>query len=180
MSGSLLSFSKVNQVLPYFNITCSSNGCFLMSFLALNLSLNSKITDVNRLTSFPFKVILTSFQSISNTSKIYFFLNFIFSRVNLPLIFNRCILPAILHGFIGMYECMFDMKTITLVMLESQHPLNKLDFLILLMTRYIMPKNIINNIPIIYHCILHVQYISLNLGSATSIPLIHCKGYVCY
>ena len=61
-------------------------------------------------------------------------------------------------------------------MLEKKHPPNKLDLLTLLVTRYIMPNKIINNIPIIYHCIFHVQYISWNLGSAASIPLICCRA----
>ena len=175
MFGSPLSFSKVNQVLPCFNIMCNSNNHVLISFLAIYLTLNCKITGIGKLISFPFKVMLTSFQYISNTSKIQFFLSFIFSGVNLPLILNKCILPAILHRFIGTYDCMFDIKSITLVMLENKHPLNKLDFLILLVTRYIMPNKIINNIPITYHCILHIQYMAWNLGSAASIPSIHCK-----
>ena len=112
MFGIMLSFSKVNQVLPYFNIMCSSNGHFLINFLALYLSLNGMIIEAGKLMSFPFKVTLTSFQSISNTSQIQFFLNFIFSGVNVPLILNKCIIPAILHRFIGTYDCMFDMKAL--------------------------------------------------------------------
>ena len=69
---------------------------------------------------------LTSFQSISNTSQIQFFLNLIFSGDNLPLILNKCILPAILHRIIGTYDCVFDIKSITLVMLENKCPPNKI------------------------------------------------------
>ena len=150
-----------------------------MSFLALNLSLNSMINDVGKLISFLFKVILTTFQSISSTSQIQFFLIFILSGVNFPLILNKCILPAILHRFIGSHDCVFGIKSIILVTLENKHPPNKLDFLLLLVTRYIIPKKIINNTPVIYHCILHVQYISCNLEFAASVPLM-LKGYVCY
>ena len=72
---------------------------------------------------------------MSKTSQIQFFLNLTFSIVSLPLILNRWILPAILHNFIGTYDLVFDMKSINLVTLENNHPLNKLDFLILLATR---------------------------------------------
>ena len=75
-----------------------------------------------------------------------------------------------------MYDCMFDIKSITLVMLDNKCPLIRLDFLILLVTRCIMPNKIINNIPKIYHCILHVHYISWNLVSVASIPLTCSKA----
>ena len=78
---------------------------------------------------------LISLQSISQTSQIQFLLNLTFSIVNLPLILNRWILPAILHNFIGTYDLVFDIKSITLVTLENNHPLKKLDFLILIVTR---------------------------------------------
>ena len=81
-----------------------SNGCFLSSFLALYFSLNGIITDLGRLISLSFRVMLTSDQSISKVSKIQFFLSFTFSRFNLPFIQNKCILLATLHNFIGTYE----------------------------------------------------------------------------
>ena len=69
----------------------------MMRCLVTNLLLNGITTEVHKLTSFPFKVTLTSFQSISNTSHIQFLLKFMRSGVNLPLILNKCMLPAILH-----------------------------------------------------------------------------------
>ena len=74
-----------------------------------------------------------------------------------------------------MYNCVFDINGITLVTLESKCPPNKLDFLILLAARYIIPNKINNNILIIYHCILHAQDISWNPESAAFVPLIHCR-----
>ena len=50
-----------------------------------------------------------------------------------------------------------DMKGNILVLLENKCPLKKLDFLNLLVTKYSMPKVIIINIPMMYHCVLHVQ-----------------------
>ena len=44
---------------------------------------------------------LTSFQSISNVSQIEFQFNFTFSGYSMPEIWNRWILPAVLHNFIG-------------------------------------------------------------------------------
>ena len=38
-------------------------------------------------------------QSISKTSQIQFFLSLTCSAFNLPLILNKCILPATLHNF---------------------------------------------------------------------------------
>ena len=64
------------------------------------------------------------------------------------------------------------MKSNILVLLENNCPLKKLDFLILLVTKQTMPKVIIVNIPMMYHCILHVQ--SMLLTSAASTVLILC------
>ena len=64
------------------------------------------------------------------------------------------------------------MKSSILVVLENKHPLKKLDFLILLVTKQSMPKVIIINIPMMYHCVLHMQ--SMSLTSAASTVLIHC------
>ena len=58
------------------------------------------------------------------------------------------------------------------VLLENKHPLKKLDFLILLVTKYSMPKVIIINTPMMYHCVLHVQ--GMSLTSVASTALIHC------
>ena len=71
-----------------------------------------------------------------------------------------------------MYEWVLDIKSNILVLLENKHPLKKLDFLTLLATRQSMPKVIIVNIPMMYHCILHVQ--SMLLMSAASTVLILC------
>ena len=74
-------------------------------------------------------------KSISKTSQIQFFLSLTFSGFSLPLILNKWILPATLHNFIGTYEWVFDMKSNILVLLENKHPLKKLHFLNLLVTR---------------------------------------------
>ena len=42
---------------------------------------------------------------------------------------------ATLHNFIGTYEWVLDMKSNILVLLEKNHPLKKLDFLNLLVTK---------------------------------------------
>ena len=44
-------------------------------------------------------------------------------------------LPATLHNFIGTYEWALDTKSKILVLLENKHPLQKLVFLILLVTK---------------------------------------------
>ena len=54
--------------------------------------------------------------------------------VSLPLSLNKCILLAILFNFMGTYVVALDMKSTILVKLEDRCPLNKKDFLILLMT----------------------------------------------
>ena len=74
-------------------------------------------------------------QSISKTSQIQFFLILTCSGFSLPLILNKCILQATLHNFIGTYEWVLDIKSKILVLLENKHPLQKLVFLILLVTK---------------------------------------------
>ena len=74
-------------------------------------------------------------QSNSRTSQIQFFLILTCSGFSLPLILNKCILPATLHNFIGTYEWVFDMKSKILVLLENKRPLQKLVFLTLLVTK---------------------------------------------
>ena len=59
------------------------------------------MTDFGKFTLFPFKDILTSFQSIFIVSQIMFLLKSIYSGVNFSVILNRCMLPAILHNFTG-------------------------------------------------------------------------------
>ena len=76
-----------------------------------------------------------SYQSISKTSQIQFFLSLTCSGFNLPLILNKCILPATVHNFIGTYKRVLDMKSKILVLLENRCPLQKLVFLILLVTK---------------------------------------------
>ena len=82
-----------------------------------------------------FSVILAFDQSISKTSQIQFFSSLTFSGFSLPLILNKWILPATLHNFIGTYEWVLDMKSNILVLLENNHPLKKLDFLNLLVSK---------------------------------------------
>ena len=137
---SVIMSSMVNHVFLCFSITCRSKGCFLISCLTLNLSVNGMITEVGKLISLPLKVTLNSFQSISNTSQIQFFSNFIQSGVCLPLILNKCMLPAILHRSTSTYDCVSNMNSITLVILENRCPLNKLDFLTLLVTMNFMSE----------------------------------------
>ena len=74
-------------------------------------------------------------QSISKTSQIQFFLSLTCSGFNLSLILNKCILPATLHSFIGTYEQVLDIKSKILVLLENKRPLQKLVFVILLVTK---------------------------------------------
>ena len=76
-------------------------GSLLTMCLILNLSLNLIVTDVGKFILFPFKVMLTSFQSDSIMSQSIFVFNFTFSGVNIPVILNRCMLSGILHNFIG-------------------------------------------------------------------------------
>ena len=131
-----------------------------MRHLVINLSLKGIMTEVGRLMSFPFKVTLTSFQSISNTSQIQFLLKLIHSGVNLPLILNRCILPATLHRPIGTYDCESDMNSITLDTFENKCPQSRFHFLILFVTMNTTPSRINSSKAIIYHCVLEVQCIS--------------------
>ena len=59
------------------------------------------MTEAGRFIVFPFKVILTSFQSKSITSHGIFLFNLTCLGVNSPLILNKCMLPAVLHNFAG-------------------------------------------------------------------------------
>ena len=93
------------------------------------------ITELGKPISLSFSIILISDQSISKKSQIQFFLSLTFSGFNLPLILNKWILLATLHTFIGTYEWVLDMKSNILVLLEKNHPLKKLDFLNLLVTK---------------------------------------------
>ena len=69
--------------------------------LILNLLLSSFMTDAGKFILFPFKVMLTSFQSNSITSQIIFLFDLTFTGVNFPLIVNRCMFPAVLHDLTG-------------------------------------------------------------------------------
>ena len=68
-----------------------------------NLESVSKLylTDFGKFISFPFKVTLTSFQSISIISQILFLFNLTFSEVNVPIILKRWMIPAVLLNFMG-------------------------------------------------------------------------------
>ena len=61
----------------------------LTRHLILNLSENFIVTDSGKLTLFPFKVTLTSFQSISIISQILFLVNLTPSEVRVPVILNK-------------------------------------------------------------------------------------------
>ena len=135
MLGFLGSRTKLNHVFLCLSIILNSNGCFLSSLLALYLSVKGIITDLVKFILLSFSVILMSNQSISKTSQIQFFLSFTFSGFNLPFIQNKCIHPATLCNFIGIYEWALDIKSKILVLLENKHPLQKLVFLILLVTK---------------------------------------------
>ena len=56
--------------------------------------------------------------------------------------------------------------------IRKQTSFKKLDFLILLVTKYSMSKVIIINIPMMPHCVLHMQ--SMSLTSVASSVLICC------
>ena len=45
-------------IFHYANIMCSSNSCFLMSFLTLHWSLKGIIAELGKCISFPFKAML--------------------------------------------------------------------------------------------------------------------------
>ena len=59
------------------------------------------MTEAGRFILFPFKVILTSFQSYSRTFHSIFLFNLICLGGNFPVIVNKCMLSAILHNFTG-------------------------------------------------------------------------------
>ena len=77
-SSLILLFSKVNQILPCFNMTCKSKGSLLTSLLIPNLSLNGMVTEVGKLYFVSIQSHTDSFQSISNTHQIQFLFNAIF------------------------------------------------------------------------------------------------------
>ena len=60
------------------------------------------MTDAGRFNLFPFKVILTSFQSISMMTHNMFLFNLMCSGMNFPVILNNYMLPAVLHVLTGM------------------------------------------------------------------------------
>ena len=78
-----------------------SKGSLFIKHLTLILSWSLIVTILGRLILFSFKVTMTSFQSISNVSHIYFLFSFMFSALSMHVILNKCVLPAVLHTFIG-------------------------------------------------------------------------------
>ena len=56
------------------------------------------VTDFGNLIVFPFKVMLTSFQSISIISQILFPFNLTLLEVNVHVILNKLMFPAIFHN----------------------------------------------------------------------------------
>ena len=77
-------------------------GLFLTRCLILNLSQNFIVTDFGKVILFPFKVTLTSFQSIAIISQDLFLFSLTFLDFNVPVILNKWILSAVLHNFFGM------------------------------------------------------------------------------
>ena len=69
--------------------------------LLSNLSVSGIMTDAVRFILFPFKVILTSFPSISMVSYNISFFTLTCSGINFPVILNKCMFPAVLHIFTG-------------------------------------------------------------------------------
>ena len=61
------------------------------------------MTEAGRFILFPFKVILTSFQSNSIMSHSLFLYNLTCSGVTFPVILNKCMLPTVLHNLTGAY-----------------------------------------------------------------------------
>ena len=57
-------------------------------YLILNFSQNFSIIDFGKLILFPFKVMLTPFQSNSSISQIKFHFNLTFSETNVPVSFE--------------------------------------------------------------------------------------------
>ena len=100
ISGGLLD-AKVNHAMPCFNIIWKSKGSLLTMHLILYICLNLIVTDVGKFILFPFKVMLTSFQSNPIMSQSIFLFNFTFSGASIPVILNRCMLPSILYNFTG-------------------------------------------------------------------------------
>ena len=70
--------------------------------LTLNLSHDLSVIDFGKLITFPLNVTLISLQSISRISHTYCLFNFTLSAINLPVILNKCKLPAVLHNFTSM------------------------------------------------------------------------------
>ena len=59
---------KVYHVIPCFSIMWKGNGCLFIKHITLILSWSLIVTTLGKLISFPLKVTLTYFQSISNVS----------------------------------------------------------------------------------------------------------------
>ena len=79
--GELL-FTKGNHVMPSFSIIWKSKGSHLTVCLILNLSLSVIMPEAGRFILFPFKVMLTPFQSNSITSQSIFVFNLICININ--------------------------------------------------------------------------------------------------
>ena len=52
-----------------------------------------------------------------------------FSAFSVPVILNTCILPGVLHIFIGIIICTSHIHTMIFIALENMHPLQNFDFL---------------------------------------------------
>ena len=140
-----------------------SRGSHFTIHIILNLSLSCIITDVGRFILFPFKVILTSSQSISMVSQIMFFFNFMCSLINFPVIFNKWMLSAVQHNFTSTYYRSSDINSIIFTALENKCPPNSLNFLALKIKKTTIPNINILNMHIVYHWNLQVHSIYCNV-----------------
>ena len=83
------------------------------------------------------------------TSQMYFHLNSTFSGFIVPVILNRCILPAILHNFIGTQYCPLEINSIIFTALEKKHPLLSFRILYCRTAKITRPKIVLVNAKII-------------------------------
>ena len=121
--------------------------------LILNLSQNFIVTDFDILILLPFKVTLTII------SQIKFHFNLTFSGVNVPIILNKCIRPAILHNLIGTQYWMSCINNIILTALENKCPLLSFNIFDFRMAKCTKPEVDKLDIKIMYYCVFQVHSI---------------------
>ena len=93
--------AKVNHVIPCFCIRWKSRGSLFNKHLTLILSWSLIVTTLGKLNLLSLKVTVTSFQSISSMSHMWFLFSFVFSAFSVPEILNKWMLPSVLHNFVG-------------------------------------------------------------------------------